>query len=98
MDVIEHTDRASSSQKAEVGAVSRDVDKILLQLLAAECREGEERSMKAYELAALMKDRTGQMLEAAGKVAARFQRDLLGEKIRELAERRLVGLVDEEEL
>jgi chromosome transmission fidelity protein 4 len=38
------------------------------------------------------------MLEAAGKVATRFRRDILGDKIRELAERRLVGLVDEDEM
>jgi chromosome transmission fidelity protein 4 len=37
------------------------------------------------------------MLEAAVKIAARFERDVLGEKISALAERRLVGLADEEE-
>jgi chromosome transmission fidelity protein 4 len=96
-DLVENTN-ATSSQRAAVGVMEREVDKVLLQLIAAECREGEERGMKALELAALMKDRTGQMLEAAGKVATRFRRDILGDKIRELAERRLVGLVDEDEM
>jgi chromosome transmission fidelity protein 4 len=96
-DLVENTN-ATSSQRAAVGVMEREVDKVLLQLLAAECREGEERGMKALELAALMKDRTGQMLEAAGKVASRFRRDILGDKIKELAERRLVGLVDEDDM
>jgi chromosome transmission fidelity protein 4 len=96
-DLVENTN-ATSSQRAAVGVMEREVDKVLLQLLAAECREGEERGMKALELATLMKDRTGQMLEAAGKVASRFRRDILGDKIKELAERRLVGLVNEDEM
>ncbi|WPH01207.1 Hypothetical protein R9X50_00404300 [Acrodontium crateriforme] len=96
-DLVENTN-ATNAQKMEVPTMEREVDKVLLQLLASECREGEERGMKALELAALMRDRTGKMLEAAAKVAARFQRDLLGEKITQLAERRLVGLVDDDEL
>lgn len=96
-DLIENTN-ATSTQRAEVPMMEREVDKILLQLLATECREGEERGMKALEITALMRDRSGKMLEAAGKVASRFQREILGEKIRELAERRLVGLVDEDDM
>jgi len=53
--------------------------------------------MRALEIVQLMRDRTGKMLEAAGKVAARFGRDVLGEKIREVAERRLVGLEGEDD-
>lgn len=96
-DLVENTN-ATSAQKAEVPTMEREVDKVLLQLLANECREGEERGMKALEIATLMKDRSGQMLTAAGKIAARFQRDILGEKITQLAERRLVGLVDDDEV
>jgi len=96
-DLFDNTN-APSAQRAEVPIMEREVDKILLQLLATECREGEERGMKALDIAALMKDRSGKMLEAAGKVASRFQREILGEKIRELAEKRLVGLVDEDEM
>jgi chromosome transmission fidelity protein 4 len=95
-DLVEYTN-ATHSQKQEVPMAEREVDKVLLQLLAAECREGEERGMKALEMATLMRDRTGKMLDAASKVAARFQRDILGEKIMQLAERRLVGLVDDDD-
>ena len=95
-DLVDNTN-ATHAQKQEVPMAEREVDKVLLQLLANECREGEERGMKALEIATLMKDRTGKMLEAAGKIAARFQRDILGEKITQLAERRLVGLVDDDD-
>lgn len=96
-DLVENTN-ATSAQKSELPALEREVDKVLLQLLAAECREGEERGMKALEIATLMRDRTGKMLEAAGKIAQRFQRGVLDGKIREVAERRMVGLVDEDDL
>ncbi|KAK4550845.1 hypothetical protein LTR36_000425 [Oleoguttula mirabilis] len=96
-DLVDNTN-ATSTQKAEIPVMEREVDKVLLQLLASECREGEERGMKALELATLMRDRTGKMLEAAGKIAARFQRDILGDKIMQLAERRMVGLLDEDEM
>ncbi|KAK3719684.1 DNA polymerase alpha accessory factor Mcl1 [Vermiconidia calcicola] len=96
-DLVENTN-ATQTQKLEATGLEREVDKVLLQLLAVECREGEERGMKALEIATLMKDRTGKMLEAAGKVAQRFQRDILSEKITQLAERRLVGLVDDDEV
>ncbi|KAF2858640.1 WD40 repeat-like protein [Piedraia hortae CBS 480.64] len=96
-DMLENTN-ATSSQKAELPALERELDKLLLQLMANECREGEENGMKALELATMMRDRSGKMLEAAGKVAARFERDVLAEKIRDLAEGRLVGLVDEDDV
>lgn len=89
--------RASHSQRVELSRRAIEIDKTLLQLLAAECREGEDRGMKALEIVGLMRDRSGRMMEAAGKVAARFGRDVLGEKIREVAERRLVGLDDGED-
>lgn len=96
-DLVDNTN-ATTSQRAEVSAIEREVDKVLLQLVAGECRQGEERGMKALEIATLMRDRTGKMLEAAGKIASRFQHDILGEKINELAERRLVGLVDDDDV
>lgn len=95
-DLVEHS-HASHTQRAELGLLEREVDKVLLQLLAVECREGEERGMKALEIATLMRDRSGKMLEAAGKVAQRFQREILSEKILQLAERRLVGLAAEDD-
>ena len=89
---------ATAAQRSELSQRSLEIDKTLLQLLAAECVEGESKGMKALELVTLMRDKSGRMLEAAGKVAARFGRDVLGEKIRDLAERRLVGMDDVDEL
>ncbi|EXJ93715.1 chromosome transmission fidelity protein 4 [Capronia coronata CBS 617.96] len=88
-------ERAKHSQKTEVMKREIDVDKILLQLLAVECREGEDRGMKALEIVGLLKDRSGKMLEAAAKVAGRWGRKVLEDKIREFAERRLMGLEEE---
>lgn len=47
--------------------------------------------MKALELVGLLRDRSGTMVEAAGKVAARYGRSVLQEKIAEVAEERLGG-------
>lgn len=85
---------ATSSTHAQRSALARlevEIDKVLLQLLAAECREGEDRGMRALEMVELMRDRTGRMVEAAGKVAERYGRGILGEKIREVGERRVGG-------
>lgn len=95
----QHSDLVSAThstaiQRIEVQRRALEADKVLLQLLAAECVEGEQRGMKALELVTLLRepDGSGKMLEAAAKIAARFGRDVLRDKIRELAERRLVGL------
>ena len=89
---------ASHTHRAELARKETEIDKTLLQLLNVECREGEERGMKALEIARLMKDRSGKMLEAARKIAERYGRTVLGERIGEVAERRLAGEEDEEEL
>jgi chromosome transmission fidelity protein 4 len=96
-DLLSATHTTPSQQK-ELAKKEVEVNKSLLQLLAAECREGEERGMRALEIVTLLRDRSGKMLEAATKVASRFGRDVLVNKINEVAERRLVGLVDEDEL
>lgn len=96
-DELVQNSRASREEKNDVVRREVEVDKLLLQLLAQECREGEERGMRALEIVGLMRDRTGRMVEAAGKIAGRFGRDVLGEKIMQLGERRLVGLADEDE-
>ena len=87
---------ATHSQRAELSRREVEVDKVLLQLLNVECREGEERGMKALEIVGLMKDRSGKMIDAAGKVAGRYGRTVLQEKISEVAEKRLMGIEDEE--
>ncbi|KAL8638713.1 MAG: hypothetical protein Q9226_008967 [Calogaya cf. arnoldii] len=76
-DLVQATN-ASHTQKSE--------------LLNVECREGEERGMKALEVVSLMRDASGKLLEAAGKVAGRYGRTVLQEKINELAETRLMGM------
>lgn len=85
----------TSAQRSQLSRLALESDKILLQLLAAECVEGEEKGMKALEIVKLMRDEGGKMVEAAGKVAGRFGREILRERIGELAERRLVGLEEE---
>jgi chromosome transmission fidelity protein 4 len=89
-DLVEATS-STHTQRSELARKELEVDKTLLQLLAVECREGEERGMKALELVELMRDDTGRMVEAAVKVAERYGRTVLGEKIREVGERRMLG-------
>lgn len=87
---------AATGKRSALARLELDIDKTLLQMLALECREGEERGMRALEVVRLMRDRTGRMIEAAGKVAERYGRGILGEKIREVGERRVAGELDEE--
>lgn len=93
-DCVE-AEEASSAQVTEQRRKEIEIDKIILQMLAAECREGEEKGMKAYELVTLLQDRTGNMLEAASKIAQRYDRSILDERIRKLAEKRLLGEEDD---
>jgi chromosome transmission fidelity protein 4 len=95
-DLVEAT-KSTANQRAALSRLELDIDKTLLQLLAIECREGEERGMRALEVVSLLRDRSGKMMEAAGRIAERYGRTLLGEKIREVAERGLRGDVEEEE-
>lgn len=85
------TSATAATQRAALQRLELDVDKALLQLLAIECREGEERGMRALEMVRLFRDRSGRMLEAAGKVAQRYGRSILGDKIREEGERELAS-------
>ncbi|MCJ1422980.1 hypothetical protein MMC29_000861 [Sticta canariensis] len=100
LSLLEDLISATNATQVQQTAMSRrevEVDKTLLQLLNLECREGEDRGMKALEIVGLMRDRNGKMVEAAGKVAGRYGRTVLQEKIGDLAEKRLMG-VDEEEM
>lgn len=90
-DMIEST-TSTHAQRAALSRLEIEIDKTLLQLLAIECREGEDRGMRALEMVQLMRDRSGRMIEAAGKVAERYGRVILGEKIREVGERRVGGM------
>ncbi|KAI8943449.1 hypothetical protein NX059_001458 [Plenodomus lindquistii] len=93
---LSHT-RATNSQKQALAALEVSVDRALLQLLGLECLAGEDHGMKALEIVSLMRDANGKMLELAGKVASRYGREVLGEKIRELAERKALGRGEEED-
>ncbi|KAJ4306961.1 DNA polymerase alpha accessory factor Mcl1 [Collariella sp. IMI 366227] len=65
----------NASQRALLARLELDIDKALLQMLAIECREGgEERGMRALEVVQLMRDRSGRMVEAAGKIAESYFR------------------------
>jgi len=96
-DVVSATN-ATHAQRAELGQKSIEIDKTLLQLLAEECVQGDERSMKGLEIVKLLRDKTGRVVDAAGKVASRFGRELLADKIRELAERQLIGMDNDDEV
>ena len=89
-DLIDGTS-STHTQRSALSRLELEIDKTLLQLLAGEWREGEERGMRALEMVQLMRDRTGRMFEAAGKVADRYGRTILGDKIREVAERKAEG-------
>lgn len=93
-DLVEATS-GNHTQRSLLSRIELEIDKTLLQLLAVECRQGEDRGMRALEMVELMRDRTGRMMEAAGKVAERYGRTVLGEKIREVGEKR-IGVMDEE--
>lgn len=93
-DLVENTS-ASNSQRAELGKKEVEVDKVLLQLIAAECMEGEERGMKALELVGLLSGE--KMVEAAVKIASRYGRSVLEQKIREVAEQRLMAMDDDDD-
>ena len=95
LDDLHAVTRATSAERTRRARAQAEVDKVLLQLLAIECREGEDRGMKALGIVGLMKDGSGKMLEAACKVAARYDRTILAEKIRELAELRLAEVEDD---
>ncbi|KAK5938200.1 DNA polymerase alpha accessory factor Mcl1 [Knufia obscura] len=88
-------EHAPHRDKTELARQEIEVDKLLLQLLAAECREGEDRGMKALEIVRMMRDMGGKMIEAASKVAGRWGRGVLEEKIREVGERRVMGVEED---
>ena len=94
-DTASSVQNPPQTQVSELARRGVELDKVLLQLLAVECREGEDRGMKALEIVGLMKDRGGKLIDAAVKIAARYGRTVLEEKIREYGERRLMGFEDD---
>ncbi|TLS25745.1 hypothetical protein PpBr36_07444 [Pyricularia pennisetigena] len=99
LDLLESSSTSKSVSRAQQQSLARlelEIDKTLLQMLAVECREGEERGMRALEMVSLMRDRSGRMIEAACKVAERYGRTILGDKIRELGEKMVRGEGDDD--
>ena len=94
-DLIDST-KSTYSQRSALAKMELEIDKTLLQMMAVECREGEERGMRALEMVTLMRDRSGKMIEAAGKIAERYGRTVLGEKIREVGEEKLLNAMEED--
>lgn len=94
-DLVDHT-KSSHTQRTALARMEIEIDKTLLQMMAVECREGEERGMRALEMVTLLRDRSGRMIDAAGKVAERYGRTVLGEKIREVAEAKLLNDMDDD--
>lgn len=95
-DLVESTN-STHAQRAEPSIRDIEIDKTLLQLMNIECREGEERGAKALEIAGLLRDSVGggKMLEAARRIAARYDQHQLVGKIEDLANRRLLeGMED----
>ncbi|ORY07166.1 chromosome segregation protein-like protein [Clohesyomyces aquaticus] len=86
----------TSAQRKALQDLEVGIDRTLLQLLGQECLAGEDRGMKALEIVTLMRDANGKMYDLARKVAQRYGREVLGEKIREMEERRMLGVEDEE--
>lgn len=88
--------KATSSQRQLLSRQETAVDAVLMYLLNVECQLGEERGMKCLEIVSLLRDRNGTMLEKAQAIAERKNMDVLAEKIRKLAERRMIGLMDDD--
>ncbi|KAF1990652.1 WD40 repeat-like protein [Aulographum hederae CBS 113979] len=90
--------RASPSQQRALDDLVRQHDKTVLRLLDAECRQGDERGMKALEVVGMLKTKNDAMMNAAVKVAGHHGRSVLAEKIREVAERTVLGLDEDEDM
>lgn len=96
---MEATSHATVSQRQALADLEVSVNKTLLQMLGQECLAGEDHGMKALEVVGLMRDvgGNGKIYELAVKVANRYERYVLAEKIRDFAERKVVGLDREDD-
>ncbi|RKF71656.1 Minichromosome loss protein 1 [Golovinomyces cichoracearum] len=84
----DHIQRTPSSkdQKDILQKLRLEIDKTLLKMMNLECRESEDRGMRALEIATMFHDKTGRVIEAAVKIADRYSRTILSQKIREVGE------------
>ena len=91
-DVVDST-HSTSSQRSELARKESEMDVLILRLLGNICSgRREEDGMKALEVAGLIRDERGTMLEKAATIAGRFGMDVLRERVGEMAEGRVVGL------
>ncbi|RVD88494.1 uncharacterized protein DFL_002677 [Arthrobotrys flagrans] len=79
-DLVDST-RAEEHEKMDVVRRNVSIDKILLQMLVLECKD-EEKQSKCLEIVGLM--RQPRTLEMAIKVAVKYDRHALAEKIEEM--------------
>jgi chromosome transmission fidelity protein 4 len=90
--------KPTTMQQQLLVSLTVNINKTLLQLLATECRNGEEKGMKGLEIVQLLQDSgDGKMLSAAEKVCERFGRNVLAEKVREWGEQKLLRLDEDGE-
>ena len=90
-DLVEST-HATRAQREELARREQEMDVLILRLLGSVCAtRREEQGMRALEIAGLLRDEKGGMLEKAALIAGRFGLDVLKEKVNELAEKRLIG-------
>jgi chromosome transmission fidelity protein 4 len=79
-DYAAHT-TTDANDRIEMAKREATIDKTLLQLLASECQD-EDRGAKALEICGLFRHR--KTLDLAIKVAVRFNKGVLAQKIGEL--------------
>jgi len=92
-DYAEFT-RLTASERLESRTIQTTRDNALLKLFAYECKLGDDRSMKAFDMLKLFKDEAESMLGKTAKAARYYGRTLLAERIDEVIESRLMGTED----
>lgn len=80
--------RSSRAQQEEHAKLVNDSDKFLLALFTNECMKGEEYGMRAVELVGMMRN-AERLIPVAMRVAEKYNVGLIGEKLKELGEKRL---------
>ena len=82
-DLVANTS-ATREEQADLGKREMAIDRLLVQMLAIECKD-EDRGDRALEIVGLMRQR--RTLDMAIQVAGKYDRTLLAEKIAKLKDR-----------
>lgn len=88
--------RTTRAQEEEHGKLVNDADKFLLALFSNECMKGEEYGMRAVELVGMMRN-SERLIPIAMKVAQRYERPMLEEKLKELGEKKMMEEAGEQD-